>query len=86
MARQILQEGLQWSSEAPDLLAQLSLVYMQDNDLRTAHKYLQQAEEVDDQHEIVQKARARYNELRVQQRAISKPNKPQQHKQQKKKK
>jgi len=86
MARQILQEGLQWSSEAPDLLAQLSIVYMQDNDLRTAYKYLQQAEEVDDQHEIVQKARARYNELRVQQRAISKPNKPQQHKQQKKKK
>ena len=86
MARQILQEGLQWNSEAPDLLAQLSLVYMQDNDLRTAYKYLQQAEEVDGQHEIVQKARARYNELRVQQRAISKPNKPQQYKQQKKKK
>lgn len=85
-ARQILQDGLQWNAEAPDLLAQLSIVYMQDNDLRTAYKYLQQAEEVDEHHEIVQKARARYNELRVQQRAISKPSKPQQNRQQKKKK
>jgi Tfp pilus assembly protein PilF len=83
LARQILQEGLQWNSEAPDLLAQLSLVYMQDNDLRTAYKYLQQAQEIDEQHEIVQKARARYNTLRTQQRAV---NKPQQHKQPKKKK
>jgi len=85
-ARQILQEGLQWDSEAPDLLAELSIVYIQGNDLRTAHKYLQQAEDIDDEHELVQKARALYNERRVQQRAAINPHKPQPPRQHKKKK
>ena len=85
-ARQVLQEGLQWDSEAPDLLAELSIVYIQGNDLRTAHKYLQQAEDIDDEHELVQKARALYNERRVQQRAVINPHKPQPPRQHKKKK
>jgi tetratricopeptide (TPR) repeat protein len=85
-ARQILQEGLQWDSEAPDLLAQLSIVYTRINDLRTAQKYLQQAEDIDEEHEIVQKARALYNERRNLQRTIMKPNKMQPPRQHKKKK
>jgi Tfp pilus assembly protein PilF len=85
-ARQILQEGLQWDSEAPDLLAQLSIVYTRINDLRTAQKYLQQAEDIDDEHELVQKARALYNERRSLQRTIIKPNKNQPSRQHKKKK
>jgi tetratricopeptide (TPR) repeat protein len=85
-ARQILQEGLEWDSEAPDLLAQLSIVYIRGNDLRTAQKYLQQAEDIDDEHELVQEARALYNERRIQQRAAIKPHKPQQNRQNKKKK
>lgn len=82
-ARQILQEGLQWDSEAPDLLAQLSIVYTQGNDLRTAQKYLQQAEDIDDENEIVQKARALYNERRAKQRAVIKPSNHKQHKKKK---
>src|SRR5262249_20700613 len=82
-ARQVLQEGLQWDSEAPDLLAQLSIAYIHINDLRTAQKYLQQAEDINDEDEVVQKARALYNKRRTQQRAAIKPP---QNKQQKKKK
>jgi tetratricopeptide (TPR) repeat protein len=85
-ARQVLQEGLQWNDEAPDILAQLAIVYIHGNDLRTAQKHLQQAEDIDEEDEVVQKARALYNQRRVQQRAAIKPNKPAQNKQNKKKK
>ena len=81
------QEGFEsGDSEAPDLLAQLSIVYTRVNDLRMAQKYLQQAEDIDDEHELVQEARALYNQRRIQQRAGNKPHKPQQNRQNKKKK
>ena len=82
-ARQVLQEGLEQDPEAPDLLAQLSIAYIQINDLRTAQKYLEQAEDINSEDEVVQKARALYNRRRAQQRAAIKPP---QNKQQKKKK
>jgi tetratricopeptide (TPR) repeat protein len=82
-ARKILQDGLQWDSQAPDLLAQLCLVYIQGNDLRTAQKYLHKAEGIDDEDEVVKKARALFNEHRAKQRAAINPSQNKQHKKKK---
>lgn len=82
-ARQILKDGLQWDSEAPDLLAQLAIVYLHSNDLRTAQKYLRKAVDIDDEDEVVKKARILYTEYKAKQRAASNPS---QSKQPKKKK
>jgi tetratricopeptide (TPR) repeat protein len=82
-ARQILKDGLQWDSEAPDLLAQLAIVYLQSNDLRTAQKYLRKAVDIDEEDEVVKKARVLYTEYKAKQRAAINPS---QSKQPKKKK
>jgi tetratricopeptide (TPR) repeat protein len=82
-ALQTLKEGLELDSEAPDLLAQLSIVYIQNNDLRTAQKYLQKAEDIDEEDEVVKKARALYKEYRAKQRAAINPSQNKQHKKKK---
>lgn len=82
-ARQILKDGLQWDSEAPDLLAQLAIVYLHSNDLRTAQKYLRKAVDIDEEDEVVRKARILYTEYKAKQRAAINPS---QNKQPKKKK
>ena len=69
LARDTFKQGLAIDPESVDLLAMVSLAYLQNNDLRNAGKYLDQAEELDEEHQLVQVARSAYNQLKKQQRA-----------------
>jgi len=78
-AREILREGLEVNPDAADLFAALSLVYMQGNDIRNAAKYLEQAETLDSEDEMVQEARQMFNAQKAQQQRSlprNKHNKP----------
>jgi tetratricopeptide (TPR) repeat protein len=77
-ARETLREGLDVNPDAADLLAALALVYLQGNDTRSAAKYLEQAEALDPEDEMVQQTRQMFNAQRTQQRSQQryKQNKP----------
>ena len=77
-AREILREGLTVNPDAADLFAALSLVYLQGNDTRSAAKYLEQAEALDSEDEMVQEARQMFNAQKTQHRSQQryKQNKP----------
>lgn len=72
-ARDLLKQGLEVDSEAPELLAILSLTYIQGGDLRNAEKYLEQAEESDDEHELVEAVRTIFNDEKAKQHTTPKP-------------
>ncbi|GAC1636819.1 MAG: hypothetical protein NVS4B9_29990 [Ktedonobacteraceae bacterium] len=77
-AREVLRAGLEVNPDAADLFAALALVYLQNNDIRTAAKYLEQAEALDAEDEMVQEARQMFNAQKAQQRSHpkNKNNKP----------
>ena len=77
-AREVLRAGLDVNPDAADLFAALSLVYLQGNDTRSAAKYLEQAEALDPEDEMVQQTRQMFNAQRTQQRSQQKykQNKP----------
>ncbi|MBA2677209.1 MAG: hypothetical protein H0U76_02245 [Ktedonobacteraceae bacterium] len=77
-AREVLRGGLDVNPDAADLFAALSLVYLQGNDTRSAAKYLEQAEALDPDDEMVQETRQMFNAQRTQQRSQQryKQNKP----------
>ncbi len=71
-AREVLREGLDVNPDAADLFAALSLVYLQSSDIRSAAKYLEQAEALDAEDEMVQEARQMFNAQKAQQRSQQK--------------
>ncbi len=79
-AREILLQGLGIDPESTDLLSVLSLSYIQGGDLRSAEKYLQQAEELleedDEEGEIVHNVRQILEQQKAQQKARQGSNKP----------
>ncbi len=77
-AREVLRAGLNVNPDAADLLAALALVYLQGSDVRSAAKYLEQAEALDSEDDMVQEARKMFNAQKTQQRTQQryKQNKP----------
>ncbi|QBD81862.1 tetratricopeptide repeat protein [Ktedonosporobacter rubrisoli] len=62
LAQEVLEEGLELNPEAADLLAALTLIYLENNDFNSAREYLEEAEELDPELEAVQQARQIFNE------------------------
>lgn len=83
-AQEILEEGLEENPDSAELMASLALLHLENQDLRTAHEYLIDAESTDPELEIVQIARQRYNAEKGAQRQSPKL-KSKQHKPKKKK-
>jgi tetratricopeptide (TPR) repeat protein len=63
-AEGVLQEGIELNPDAAELLAALALVYINKGDLRHAKEYLDEAEDIDENLDIVQAVHTYYNEAR----------------------
>ncbi|TMC19889.1 MAG: hypothetical protein E6J34_14415 [Chloroflexi bacterium] len=64
-AKNILEQGLEVDDESPDLLVAFTLLYMGQKDFHTAQDYLEEAEEVAPDLDIVRETRAKFNLART---------------------
>ncbi|HTI13377.1 MAG TPA: tetratricopeptide repeat protein [Dictyobacter sp.] len=71
-ARATLKAAREMDAQDPEVLALLTQTYLKRGDLRTAHRFLEQAEMFDEENEVVQETRQLYNAQREQQHASSK--------------
>lgn len=71
LAREVLKQGLKHAPDSADLLATLSIAYLRGGDLRSAEKYLEQAEDIDEDLDIVQTASRALQEQKKQRQGIA---------------
>jgi tetratricopeptide (TPR) repeat protein len=71
-AQEVVEEGLEVNPDAADLLATLAMVHIQDDDLDSARQYLEEAEDIDDELEIVQTVRQIYDAKKAERRSLFK--------------
>ncbi len=81
-ARKLLEDGLSLFPDEPELYAAFAIAEIQSNNLRNAEEYLDMAEEIDAEVELVQDARLLLNQVKAQRKALKPkgkgptPNKP----------
>ncbi len=67
-----MEEGIEVNPDAAELLAAMALVYINKGDLRHAKEYLDEAEDIDADLDIVQAVHAYYDEARQAQQTTAK--------------
>jgi tetratricopeptide (TPR) repeat protein len=71
-AQEIVEEGLEVNPDAADLLATLAMVHIEGDDLDSARQCLEEAEDIDDELEIVQTVRRIYDAKKAERRSLFK--------------
>jgi len=71
-AQEVVEEGLEVNPDAADLLATLAMVHIEGDDLDSARECLEEAEDIDDELEIVQTVRRIYDARESERRSLFK--------------